>query len=121
MMHAASRARSFIFCIREDLIVKRFVYSMVVMAGIGVSSMFAATDVMAGINVNENGNSVLCKGKSCDWLKPACKKEGGTYTEGSGGTGKCNFPAVADVGFTAKPMGPSPTTKQMPPAAKQMQ
>lgn len=82
---------------------KRFASCLILFAAIGGASLAAGTTAQAGVNVNEKGNSVLCKGKSCSWLKPACKKEGGKYTAGAGGTGKCNFPGKAALGFTAVP------------------
>ena len=79
----------------------RLVYAAMVLSAIGVA--MPIDRAVAGVNVNESGNSVLCKGSSCTWLKTACAKEKGTYHEGAGGTGKCNFPATAAIGFTTEP------------------
>ena len=83
---------------------RHFIYSLVVVAAVGSVGVLSTGGAVAGINVNEKGNSVLCKGKkSCTWLKQACAGEKGKYTPGKGGTGKCNFPATAALGFTAIP------------------
>ena len=86
---------------------KRFAYTTLALATLVTAlGLVPAGDAQAGINVNESGNAVLCKGKkSCGWLKTACGKEGGTYAKGSGGTGKCNFPSKQKFGFSAAPAG----------------
>jgi hypothetical protein len=93
-----------------NLNLKLFLISVVAGAG-----LLPLSPVVAGINVNEVDNSVLCKGsKSCSWLQSACGKEGGKYTP-AGEYGKCNFPAVGKINdFTApKPpySGSKPATK----------
>lgn len=87
----------------------RLIHGTSILAAIGLVSFMALPgSAMAKVNVNENGNAVLCKGKTCKWLKPACKEEGGTYTQGAGGTGKCNFPGKVPLGLTsAEPKSPA--------------
>lgn len=84
---------------------------VIVMLIAGVGLLFA-TRATAGVNVNESGNAVLCKGKSCTWLKPACKQEGGKYTEGAGGTGKCNFRSEGKFRFSAVPRNDEQANRQ---------
>lgn len=82
---------------------------VMLITGFGLLDAGLAT---AGINVNESGNAVLCKDKACNWLKPACSKEGGTYTQGAGGTGKCNFPSIGELQLIAAPKAGEQVTHQ---------
>ena len=66
--------------------VKNFARRLAVVLGVAALGLLPAPPALAGINVNETDNSVLCKGASCKWLKQACKQERGTYSEGAGGT-----------------------------------
>ncbi|KOP24467.1 hypothetical protein AMR41_20240 [Hapalosiphon sp. MRB220] len=86
-----------------------------VVATITGATLFHFAEARAGVNVNETDNSVLCKGEtSCTWLKAACGKEGGNYTD-AGEYGKCNFPATSKINdFTAPSSSPTPNVTTSP-------
>jgi hypothetical protein len=69
----------------------------------------------AGVNVNETGNSVSCKGQqSCTWLQQGCNREGGKYSDGTDSQGevygRCSFPLTGKINdFAAPSSSPTPT------------
>lgn len=77
------------------------------------------TVAKAGVSVNEVGNSILCKGKSCEWVQKGCNEEGGKYTDATDDQGvvygKCNLPLTGKINdFTAPSSSPTPNVTTSP-------